>query len=143
LSYFYLNNCVLFLVAIIGFIELMYFDKIPENLKAKAGIIIVSIPFILIYLFLSIQKTSKYPKIITINVDTGMVYVEGKDDYTFEQIGKLIIIIKKYDFKLFVRSVSGEVLLETVDHYEANMNKNEIYEYINLVSNIVVSDERK
>jgi len=142
-SYFNMRNCVLALVVIIGGIVLMSFDQIPENLKGKAAIAVISIPFILIYLFLSIRKISKYPKSITIKVDKAMVYVDGKDDYTFDQIGKLIVTITPNDFKLFIKSTSGELLLETDDHYEANMNKTEICEYINLVSNFVVSDEGK
>lgn len=140
-SYFNVNYFALGIAVIFGLGFLISFDQIPENLIERAGLTIISIPFILIYLFLSIRKVSKYPKNIVINVDKAMLYIEGKGDYTFEQTGKLIVIVTKGDFELFIKSVSGEVLLETDDHYKANMNKNEMCEYLNLVSNFVVDDE--
>jgi hypothetical protein len=105
-SYLNINNCLLFIIVILGGISLLFFDQIPENLQGKAAIGIISIPFVIIYLFMTIRKVAKYPKIININVRNSMVYIEGKGNYSFEKIGKLIITITKSGFKLFIKSTS-------------------------------------
>jgi hypothetical protein len=49
-SYLNINNCLLFIIVILGGISLLFFDQIPENLQGKAAIGIISIPFVIIYL---------------------------------------------------------------------------------------------
>jgi hypothetical protein len=129
-SYSNLRLYTLIFVSIIGLISALFFEQIPENLKGKAGIIIIIVPFIFIYLYLEVRKMLRYPSDLTIDLEQKSISINSQKSCSFENIAMLIITLKKYDYALYLKDTSGVVLLETGDYYGANMHKKDISKFL-------------
>lgn len=137
-SYSNLRLSILFIVLIIGGISVLYWDKIPDEFIGKATFLIISVPFILIYLFLEIRKISRYPNDLTIDAQQQIISVDSKKTCAFKNIKSMIITLKKYDYELYLKDNSGEILIKTSDYYNANMGESDIREYLTKFTNIQV-----
>ena len=120
-SYLNLRLAFSFLFSIIGIALFAFIEQIPENFRLKITIIIFIVPFLLIYLYLESRKISRYPNDLVVNVETKTISLNSEKTYSFENIATLIITLKKYNYELYLKDSTGNILLETKDYYEANM----------------------
>ena len=135
-SYLNLRLAFSFLFSIIGIALFAFIEQIPENFRLKVTIIIFIVPFLLIYLYLESRKISRYPNDLVVNVETKTISLSSEKTYSFENIATLIITLKKYNYELYLKDSTGNILLETKDYYEANMHKNDISKYLTGITNI-------